>query len=230
MKVVILAGGKGTRLSEYTKKIPKPMVKINNIPIIVHIMKIYAKFGYKDFVIAAGFKSKIIKKYFKKKILDWKINVIDTGLNSMTGGRVKCLQKILNNEKFFLTYGDGVSNININKLLKFHNQNKSTVTLTAVRPPARFGAIKIKGKKVTMFREKSILDEGWINGGFFVVEPEIFKYIKNDKTIFENYPLTKLGNEKKLFAFKHKSFWYCMDTVRDKEILEKNLKSILRFK
>ena len=230
MKVVILAGGKGTRLSEYTKKIPKPMVKINNIPIIVHIMKIYAKFGYKDFVIAAGFKSKIIKKYFKKKILDWKINVIDTGLNSMTGGRVKCLQKILNNEKFFLTYGDGVSNININKLLKFHNQNKSTVTLTAVRPPARFGAIRIKGKKVTMFREKSILDEGWINGGFFVVEPEIFKYIKNDKTIFENYPLTKLGNEKKLFAFKHKSFWYCMDTVRDKEILEKNLKSILRFK
>ena len=230
MKVVILAGGKGTRLSEYTKKIPKPMVKINNIPIIVHIMKIYAKFGYKDFVIAAGFKSKIIKKYFEKKILDWKIDVIDTGLNSMTGGRVKRLQKILNNEKFFLTYGDGVSNININKLLKYHNQNKSTVTLTAVRPPARFGAIKIKGKKVTMFREKSILDEGWINGGFFVVEPEIFKYIKNDKTIFENYPLTKLGKEKKLFALKHKSFWYCMDTVRDKEILEKNLKSILRFK
>ena len=148
MKVVILAGGKGSRLSEYTKKIPKPMVRIKGIPIIVHIMKIYAKFGYKDFIIAAGFNSKIIKNYFKKKILDWKIEVIDTGLNSMTGGRVRRLKSILKSEKFFLTYGDGIANINLKKLLKFHIKCKSTVTLTAVRPPARFGAITIKGKKI----------------------------------------------------------------------------------
>ena len=227
MKVVILAGGKGSRLSEYTKKIPKPMVKIKGIPIIVHIMKIYAKFGYKDFIIAAGFKSKIIKDYFKKKIFDWKIEVIDTGLNSMTGGRVRRLKSILKNEKFFLTYGDGIANINLKKLLKFHIRCKSTVTLTAVRPPARFGAIIIKGKKVSVFREKSVLDQGWINGGFFVVEPAIFRYLKNDQVVLENFPLTKLGKEKKLYAYKHKSLWYCMDTVRDKEILEKKLKSIV---
>ena len=227
MKVVILAGGKGSRLSEYTKKIPKPMVKIKGIPIIVHIMKIYAKFGYKDFIIAAGFKSKIIKDYFKKKIFDWKIEVIDTGLNSMTGGRVRRLKSILKKEKFFLTYGDGIANINLKKLLKFHIRCKSTVTLTAVRPPARFGAIIIKGKKVSVFREKSVLDQGWINGGFFVVEPAIFKYLKNDQVVLENFPLTKLGKEKKLYAYKHKSLWYCMDTVRDKEILEKKLKSIV---
>ncbi len=227
MKVVILAGGKGSRLSEYTKKIPKPMVRIKGIPIIVHIMKIYAKFGYKDFIIAAGFKSKIIKNYFKKKILDWKIEVIDTGLNSMTGGRVRRLKGILKNEKFFLTYGDGIANINLKKLLKFHIKCKSTVTLTAVRPPARFGAITIKGKKVSIFREKSVLDQGWINGGFFVVEPTIFRYLKNDQVILENYPLTKLGKERKLYAYKHKSLWYCMDTIRDKEILEKKLKFIV---
>ncbi len=226
MKVVILAGGKGSRLSEYTKKIPKPMVTIKDIPIIVHIMRIYAKFGYKDFIIAAGFKSKIIKSFFKKKISDWKIDVVDTGLNSMTGGRVKRLKNLLKDERFFLTYGDGVANINIKRLLKFHIKNKATATLTAVRPPARFGAIIIKGKKVKMFREKSILDQGWINGGFFVIEPKIFKYLKNDQTVFENYPLTKLGKEKKLYAYKHKSFWYCMDTIRDKEILEKKLTSI----
>ncbi len=228
MKVVILAGGKGSRLSEYTKKIPKPMVRIKGIPIIVHIMKIYAKFGYKDFIIAAGFKSKIIKNYFKKKILDWKIEVIDTGLNSMTGGRVRRLKSILKNEKFFLTYGDGIANINLKKLLKFHIKCKSTVTLTAVRPPARFGAITIKGKKVSIFREKSVLDQGWINGGFFVVEPTIFRYLKNDQVILENYPLTKLGKERKLYAYKHKSLWYCMDTIRDKEILEKKLKFIVQ--
>ena len=227
MKVVILAGGKGSRLSEYTKKIPKPMVRIKGIPIIVHIMKIYAKFGYKDFIIAAGFKSKIIKNYFKKKILDWKIKVIDTGLNSMTGGRVRRLKSILKSEKFFLTYGDGIANINLKKLLKFHIKCKSTVTLTAVRPPARFGAITIKGKKVSIFREKSVLDQGWINGGFFVVEPTIFRYLKNDQVILENYPFKKLGKERKLYAYKHKSLWYCMDTIRDKEILEKKLKFIV---
>ena len=145
----------------------------------------------------------------------------------MTGGRVRRLKSILKNEKFFLTYGDGIANINLKKLLKFHIRCKSTVTLTAVRPPARFGAIIIKGKKVSVFREKSVLDQGWINGGFFVVEPAIFKYLKNDQVVLENFPLTKLGKEKKLYAYKHKSLWYCMDTVRDKEILEKKLKSIV---
>jgi|TARA_B100001059_G_C17742965_1_gene532705 glucose-1-phosphate cytidylyltransferase len=226
MKVVILAGGKGSRLSELTKKIPKPMVKINNIPILIYIMKHYSKYGFKDFVIASGYKKSIIKKYFKKKILDWKIDVVNTGLNSQTGGRIKRLRKILSNKRFFLTYGDGISNVNIKKLMNYHLKKKAVITLTAVRPPARFGAIKIADGKVKIFREKSALDEGWINGGFFVCEPEIFKYLKNDKTILESEPLKILGRRKKLFAFKHTKFWYCMDTIRDKEILEKKLKKV----
>ena len=224
MKVVILAGGKGTRISEYTKFIPKPMIKINKYPLIFHIMKIYAKQGFKDFIIASGYKGEIIEKFFKKKIKDWRVKIVPTGLETMTGGRIKRLKKYLNNERFFLTYGDGVSNLNIKKLLNFHLKSKSTVTLTAVRPPARFGAIKIKGNKVTVFREKSSLDEGWINGGFFVMEKEIFKYLKNDKTYLEREPLTTLGKKRKLSAFKHNDFWQCMDTLRDKEILEKKIK------
>ena len=224
MKVVILAGGKGTRISEYTKFIPKPMIKIKKYPLIFHIMKIYAKQGFKDFIIATGYKSEIIEKFFKKKINDWSIKIVPTGLETMTGGRIKRLKKYLNNERFFLTYGDGISNLNIKKLLNFHIKNKSTVTLTAVRPPARFGAIKIRGNKVTVFREKSSLDEGWINGGFFVMEKEIFKYLKNDKTYLEREPLTILGKKRKLSAFKHNDFWQCMDTLRDKEILEKKIK------
>ena len=224
MKVVILAGGLGTRLSEYTKKIPKPMVKINKKPIIFHIMKHYAKFGFKDFFIAAGYKQNVLKNYFRNINLGWKINIIDTGAKTMTGGRLKRLKKYLKNETFLLTYGDGLSDVNINKLIKFHKKNKGYVTLTAVRPPARFGAIKIKGKKVTYFREKSKLNEGWINGGFFVFEKEIFNYIKNDQTFLEKEPLSKIGSLKKLNAFKHNGFWQCMDTVRDKEILEKAFK------
>jgi len=224
MKVVILAGGLGTRLSEYTKKIPKPMVKINKKPIIFHIMKHYAKFGFKDFFIAAGYKQQVLKNYFRKKNFGWKINIIDTGPKTMTGGRLKRLKKYLKNETFLLTYGDGISDVNINKLIKFHKKNKGFVTLTAVRPPARFGAIKIKGKKVTYFKEKSKLNEGWINGGFFVFEKEIFNYIKNDQTFLEKEPLSKIGSLKKLNAFKHNGFWQCMDTVRDKEILEKAFK------
>ena len=224
MKVVILAGGLGTRLSEYTKKIPKPMVKINKKPIIFHIMKHYAKFGFKDFFIAAGYKQQVLKNYFRNKNLGWKINIIDTGQKTMTGGRLKRLKKYLKNETFLLTYGDGLSDVNINKLIKFHKKNKGFVTLTAVRPPARFGAIKIKGKKVTYFKEKSKLNEGWINGGFFVFEKEIFNYIKNDQTFLEKEPLSKIGSLKKLNAFKHNGFWQCMDTVRDKEILEKAFK------
>ena len=223
LKVVILAGGLGTRLSEYTKKIPKPMVKIKKLPIIKHIINHYADYGFKNFYIAAGYKINIIQKYFKNKRTGLNINIIDTGQKTMTGGRLKRLEKYLNKETFMVTYGDGISHINIRKLLKFHKKNKSIATLTAVRPPARFGAIKIKGKKVFYFREKSKLDEGWINGGFFVFEPEIFKYIKNDSTFLEKEPLTKLGKLKELNAYKYDGFWHCIDTIRDKEILEAKL-------
>lgn len=229
MKVVILAGGFGTRLSEYTKKIPKPMVKINSTPIIVHIMRHYSKYGFKQFYIAAGYKQKIIKEYFKNKKFSWKIKIVNTGQKTMTGGRLKRLKKYLKNEPFLLTYGDGLSNINIKKLVKFHKNNKAFVTLTAVRPPARFGAIKIKGKKVTYFKEKSRLNEGWINGGFFVMEPKIFDFIKSDETFLEKEPLSKLGIKNRLNAFKHNGFWQCMDTIRDKEILEKELKEKKHF-
>jgi len=223
-KVVILAGGLGTRISEYTKEIPKPMVKILNKPLIIYIMKHYAKFGFKDFYIAAGYKQEVLKKFFRKKFYDWNVKIIDTGQKTMTGGRIKRLKSILNNKPFFLTYGDGISNVNIKRLLEFHNNHNGYATLTAVRPPARFGSIKLSGNKVTYFKEKSKLDEGWINGGFFVFEPKIFNYIKNDKTFLEREPLVKLGRQKKLFAFKYSGFWQCMDTIRDKEILEKEIK------
>ena len=224
MKVVILAGGKGTRLSEYTKLIPKPMMKIVKIPIIVRIIKYYYKFGFKDFIIATGYKKKVIEKYFSKNLKSLNIKTIDTGLNSMTGGRIKFLKNFLNST-FLLTYGDGLSNVNLKKLIKFHKQNKYFVTLTAVRPPARFGGIKISGKRVKYFKEKSKLDEGWINGGFFVMEPKIFDYIKNSKTILEQYPLEKLSSQKKLGAYKHNGFWQCVDTIRDKELLEMAVKN-----
>ena len=226
MKCVILAGGKGSRISELSKNVPKPMIKILGKPIIVKIMQHYSKFGFKDFIIAAGYKKKVIKEYFKKnKFKSWKINVVDTGLNTMTGGRIKRLKKLLNNETFMLTYGDGLSNVDLKKLLKTHKKNKKIGTLTAVRPPARFGAIKIYNNRVSYFKEKSKLDEGWINGGFFVLEPSIFKFIKGDKTFFEREPLQKVSKLNQLHAFKHKGFWQCMDTLRDKEILEKALKS-----
>jgi glucose-1-phosphate cytidylyltransferase len=226
MKCVILAGGKGSRISELSKNVPKPMIKILGKPIIVKIMQHYSKFGFKDFIIAAGYKKKVIKEYFKKnKFKSWKINVVDTGLSTMTGGRIKRLKKLLNNETFMLTYGDGLSNVDLKKLLKTHKKNKKIGTLTAVRPPARFGAIKIYNNRVSYFKEKSKLDEGWINGGFFVLEPSIFKFIKGDKTFFEREPLQKVSKLNQLQAFKHKGFWQCMDTLRDKEILEKALKS-----
>ena len=225
MKVVILAGGLGTRISEYTKTIPKPMININNKPLILLIMKHFAKYGFKDFYIALGYKGNVIKKYFqKKKFPDWKINLIDTGEKTMTGGRLKRLKKYLIKETFLLTYGDGVSNVNLKKLISFHKRNKKTITLTAVRPPARFGAIKLKGNKVTYFKEKSKMDEGWINGGFFVMEPKIFKFLKNDKTFLEREPMENLSKRNELMAFKHYKFWQCVDTKRDKEILEKILK------
>jgi glucose-1-phosphate cytidylyltransferase len=220
MKVVILAGGKGSRLAEYTSAVPKPMVKILGVPIIVRIIKFYKKFGFNEFIIASGYKSQIIKKYFKNHMKDTNIKIVFTGTDSMTGGRIKRLEKYLKKERFLLTYGDGLCDVNINKLISFHGKNKNYVTLTAVRPPARFGGIKISGTKVKYFKEKSNLDEGWINGGFFVMESEIFKFLKNDLTVLERLPLEKISSLKKLGAFKHYKHWQCMDTIRDKIILE----------
>mgnify|MGYP006141342847 FL=1 len=224
MKVVILAGGKGTRIREYSSKIPKPMVKVNGIPIIVHIMKHYSNYGFDDFIIALGYKGNIIRNYFKKNKLPWNINFVNTGLNSMTGGRIKMLKSIIGNNTFMMTYGDGVSNVNLKKLVNFHKKNKKLITMTAVRPPARFGAIKLSGNSVKFFKEKSKLDEGWINGGFFVVEPEFIKLIKDNDTYLEREPLETASSKKQLYAYKHYDFWQCMDTKRDKDLLEKILK------
>ena len=224
MKVILLAGGFGTRLSEYTKTIPKPMIDIAGKPMLLRIMQQYAKYGYKDFYIALGYRGEIIKKFFNKKFFDWNINLIETGKNTMTGGRLKRLKKYIGKETFMMTYGDGISNVNLKKLLKFHKKNKKLVTLTAVRPPARFGALKLKGNYVNYFKEKSKLDEGWINGGFFVMEPEFFKFIKNDNTFLEREPLEKTVKRKQLIAFKHEGFWQCMDTKRDKDNLNEIFK------
>ena len=225
MKCVILAGGRGTRISELSKDIPKPMIKVLGKPIISRIIMHYYKFGIKEFIIAAGYKQKILENYFKyKKSNQFSVKVINTGLKTMTGGRIKRLKKYLGNETFLLTYGDGLSNVNIKKLINFHKKNKKIATLTAVRPPARFGAIKIKGNKIKYFKEKSKLDEGWINGGFFVFENKIFNYLKGDKTYLERDPLQIISKKGELHAYKHNGFWQCMDTLRDKEILEKELK------
>jgi len=224
MKVVILAGGFGTRLSEYTKTIPKPMINICGKPMLLHIMKQYAKYGYKDFYIALGYKGEVIKKFFNKKFFDWNINLVQTGKNTMTGGRLKRLKKFIGNETFMMTYGDGVSDVNLKKLLKFHKKNKKLVTLTAVRPPGRFGALKLRGQQVRYFKEKSKLDEGWINGGFFIMESNFFNYIENDQTFLEREPLEKVAKKKQLMAYKHEGFWQCMDTKRDKDNLTEILK------
>ena len=220
MKVVILAGGLGTRISEYTQTIPKPMVNVAGKPLILHIMEHYSKYNYKDFYIALGYKGHVIKKFFNRKFYDWNINLIETGQKTMTGGRLKRLKNYLKNERFFLTYGDGVSNINIKNLLKFHLKNKKLITMSAVRPPARFGALKLSGKYVTYFKEKSKLDEGWINGGFFVVEPKFIDLIKNDSSFLERQPLEVATKKKQLLAYRHHGIWQCMDTKRDKDLLE----------
>ena len=226
MKVVILAGGMGTRISEYTKVIPKPMIKICGKPIIHRIIEHYIRYGHKEFIVALGYKGNLIKNYFNKKKIskNIKIHLIDTGKNSMTGGRIKRLKKYLS-ETFLLTYGDGLSNINLSKLIKFHKRNKKMITLTAVRPPARFGAIKINGNYVKFFREKNLLDSGWINGGFFVIEPKFLRLIKNDETFLEQSPFKKATKMRQMMAFKHHGFWQCMDTLRDKEILEKKIRN-----
>ena len=225
MNVVILAGGQGSRISEYTKTIPKPMIKVNGKPIILRIMNHFSKWGFTNFYIALGYKGEEIKKFFKNKKKDWNINLIDTGKKTMTGGRLKRLKKYLGKDNFLMTYGDGVSNVNLKKLVNFHKRNKKLVTLTAVRPPARFGYLKIKGNLVNYFKEKTATDEGWINGGFFVINPKFLKYIKDDQTFLEKEPLEKITKKKQLSAYKHKSFWHCMDTIRDKRKLDKILKN-----
>ena len=230
MKVVILAGGLGTRISEYTKTIPKPMIKVCGKPIIHRIIDHYVKYGHTEFYIALGYKGEVIKNYFKKQKVDKKIkiNLIDTGKNTMTGGRLKRLKKFLD-KKFLLTYGDGLSSVNLKKLINFYKKNKKLITLTAVRPPARFGVIKINGKIVEYFREKNSLDAGWINGGFFVIEPKFIDLIKNDQTFLEQEPFKISTKRKQLLAYKHKGFWQCMDTLRDKEILENKIKEKKNF-
>ena len=198
MKVVILCGGLGSRLSEETRVKPKPMVKIGSKPILIHIMEIYKKYGFNEFILAAGYKFQVIKKYFNKN-RRFNVKVINTGQKSLTGKRIYRLKKLLQKEKdFMLTYGDGLSDINLNKLLSFHKKHKKISTLTSARPPARFGAIKISGNQVTYFKEKSKLDEGWINGGFFVFEPEIFKFINGDRTYLEREPLQNVSKKKQL--------------------------------
>ena len=224
MKVVILAGGFGTRLSEYTDSIPKPMVPIGGKPIIEHIMGIYANYGHKDFYIALGYKGEIIKKYFENSKKGWNINLIDTGSDTLTGGRLKRLHRYLKNDDFLLTYGDGISDIDINQLIKFHKNHGKLVTISAVRPPARFGSLSLKGSDVLKFKEKTQLGESWINGGFFVMKPKFIDLINDDKTVLESEPLEKVTDLKEIKAFKHEGFWQCMDHKLDKDLLDQMVK------
>ena len=223
MKVVILAGGKGSRLSEYTGKIPKPMVKIGNKPMIVHIINSFIRYGHKDFIIAGGYKSHFIKEYFEKKnnkIKNTRIRVIKTGLNTLTALRIKKLEKYIKNETFMLTYGDGISNVNLKKLINFHKKNKKTVTMTAVHPPARFGELQFNNERIIKFEEKPQLQKGWINGGYFVLNSNIFELLDRKNIMFERDPISKLVKSKQICAFPHKDFWACVDTKRDKELLD----------
>ena len=220
MKVLILAGGFGTRLSEYTDNIPKPMIPIGGRPIIEHIMSIYSKYQYNEFVVALGYKGDVIKDYFSKnKNQNRKVELVETGSETLTGGRIKRLKKYFN-ETFFLTYGDGVSDINIKKLLEFHKKHNKILTVTAVRPPARFGYLSLDGDNVKNFSEKVYKGDNWINGGFFVANPRLFDFIEGDSTIFEKEPLENLTKERQLKAFKHEGFWQCMDHKVDKVKLD----------
>lgn len=242
MKTVILAGGFGTRLSELTAAIPKPMVEIGGKPMLWHIMNIYAAHGFEEFVLALGYKAESVKEYFLnffainhdltvdletgKTVIhegglpSWKIHLINTGLETQTGGRIKRLKEWVGNETFMMTYGDGLSNVNIEELVAFHKSHKKLATVTAVHPPARFGGLVLQGNRVEEFSEKNQSKEGWINGGFFVLEPEIFDYIENDKTIWEKDPLEKLAAQGQLMAYFHEGFWQPMDTLRECRILE----------
>ncbi len=244
MKVGILAGGHGTRLAEETEIKPKPMVEIGGRPILWHIMMHYSCFGHNEFVIALGYKGEVIKRYMvdycslhsnlsvnlkagrvdlhdTDGIQDWTINLIDTGLNTMTGGRIKRLQPYMGNETFMLTWGDGVSTVDLDRLLAFHRAHGRLITMTAVRPPARYGHMEFDGDRIREFTEKPQTAEGWINGAFFVAEPQVFDYIDGDDTQFEKEPLERLAADGELMAYKHDGFWQCMDTLRDKYVLEK---------
>lgn len=243
MKVVLLAGGFGTRISEESQFKPKPMIEVGGMPILWHIMKEYAYYGFNEFIICAGYKQDYIKKYFADYFLHtsditfdftngndmivhhrsaepWKVTVVDTGLKTMTGGRIKRIESYVKNNTFMLTYGDGVSDVPIDKLVEFHRQHGKICTMTAVKPEGRFGILDIEDTTIKSFREKSRNDVGYINGGYMVLEPEIFAYIKDDSTTFEREPLENVANEGKLMAFKHNGFWQCMDTLRDREKLE----------
>lgn len=249
MKVVILAGGFGTRISEESHLKPKPMIEIGGKPILWHIMKEYSHYGYNDFIICLGYKQEKIKEFFKDYYLyasdvtfdmaknemqvhnnhsePWKVTLIDTGLNTMTGGRIKRIKEYLNDETFMLTYGDGVCDININELEKFHKKHGKLATITAIQPGGKFGALKIDDKnQIKSFTEKSKEDGGWINGGYMVLEPKVIDYIEGDSTIFEREPLETLAKEDNLIAYKHDGFWQCMDTLKDKlyldNLIEKN--------
>ena len=243
MKVAILAGGYGSRLAEETEVKPKPMVEIGGRPILWHIMRHYAHYGYKDFVIALGYKGEVIKRYMvdycslnsdltvnlatgevnkhNGPVDNWQVQLIDTGQNSLTGGRIKRLAPYVSKETFMLTWGDGLSDVNLHKLLEFHRSHGKLATMTAVRPPARYGHLVFKGDRVSEFTEKPQTSEGWINGAFFVLEPGIFEYIEGDATQWENEPMVQLAKDEQLMAYRHESFWQCMDTLREKYLLEK---------
>ncbi len=242
MKVMLLAGGFGTRLAEFTELIPKPMVTIGERPILWHIMKTFAHFGHNEFVCCLGYKANIVKDYFlnyralngdftvnletgsiqqlSPALEDWNITLLETGLNTMTGGRIKRAKDCIGGEPFFLTYGDGVADININELLEFHKQQKKMVTITAVRPLARFGELQIKDNMVVSFAEKPQSQKGWINGGYMIIEPEFFELIDGDHAVLEAEPLETVAKAGELAAFTHEGFWQCMDTKRDKDFLE----------
>jgi len=221
MKAVILAGGYGTRISEESHLRPKPMIEIGGKPILWHILKIYSSYDINEFVICCGYKGEQIKEYFSKiNSESWDIQLIDTGLDTMTGGRLKRIQNHID-DTFCVTYGDGLSNIDINNLVAFHKEKKSIATLMAVHPPERFGVLTLNGDYVSEFHEKHSGESSWVNGGFFVFEPEIFDYLQDDSTILERTPLETLAKENKLTAFKHNGFWYAMDTLRERKYLEK---------
>jgi len=220
MKAVILAGGYGTRISEESHLKPKPMIEIGGKPILWHILKIYSNYDINEFIICCGYKANKIKEYFDRSDSEsWNVQLVDTGLDTMTGGRLKRIQDYVD-DTFCVTYGDGLSNIDINNLISFHREKKSLATLTAIHPPERFGVLNLSGDYVTEFHEKHSGESSWINGGFFVFEPGIFDYLRDDSTVLEKTPLETLAKEKKLSAFKHNGFWHPMDTLRDKKHLE----------
>jgi glucose-1-phosphate cytidylyltransferase len=223
LKVAILAGGAGTRLAEETGTRPKPMVEIGGRPILRHVMSIYARAGFREFVVACGYKGEMIRAHFgadRSREDGSTVDVVDTGLSTMTGGRVRRLRSRLADETFFLTYGDGLADLDVAELLAFHRAHGKIATVTAVRPPSRFGALTLDGERVAEFSEKPQAGEGWINGGFFVLEPGIFDYLESDETVLEREPLERLANDGELMAFRHEGFWQPMDTLREKRILE----------